>query len=108
MPARSVTVGTTATVVLPFNRARTAVSIFNNDTAAVFVSDDQRGILGEGFVIVAGQPLNLLRAWGDNPQDVLYGISVAGGADVRVLEQFGLLPVLFDPETGKQVFPKLE
>ena len=98
MSARNVTVGVTATLLLPFNPARTAVSIFNNDSAAIFVSEDQTGVLAAGYVISAGGALDLIRALGDNPQDILFAISSAGGADVRLLEQFGELPELFRPE----------
>lgn len=100
MSARPVTVGTTATLLLPYNPDRTAVSIFNNDSAAIFVSEDQVGILAQGFPISAGSAVDLIRALGDNPQDILFAVSVAGGADVRLLEQFGELPVLFAPPGG--------
>ncbi len=97
MPSRAVTVGTAPTQLLPYNPKRTSVAIFNEDTAAVFIGEDQGGLLDQGSPIQAGGAISLVRALGDSPQDILFGISSAGGADVRVLEQFGELPVLFEP-----------
>ena len=99
MGSRAITVGTAATQLLSYNNKRTGASIFNNDSAAVFVSEDETGVLVQGYVIPAGGAIDLLRALGDTPQDRLFGISAAGGADVRVLEQFGELPELFEPPT---------
>lgn len=56
------------------------------------------GTLAEGFIIAAGSVLSLNRALGDEPQNILFGISSAGGADVRILEQFGMLPPLETPQ----------
>lgn len=97
MPSRPVTVGTTPTLLLPYNPKRTSVSIFNEDTAAVFIGEDQTGLLARGSPITAGGAISFVRAFGDTPQDILFGISSAGGADVRILEQFGELPPLSEP-----------
>lgn len=97
MPSRPVTVGTTATLLLPYNPKRTTVSIFNEDTAAVFIGEDQAGLLAQGSPVTAGGAVSFVRALGDTPQDIMFGISSAGGADVRILEQFGELPELTEP-----------
>lgn len=97
MPSRAVTVGTTPEVLLPYNPKRTSVAIFNEDSAAVFIGEDQTGLLAQGSPITAGGAISLVRALGDSPQDILFGISAAGGADVRILEQFGELPPLQEP-----------
>lgn len=97
MPSRPVTVGTTPTLLLPYNPKRTTVAIFNEDAAAVFIGEDQTGLLARGSPITAGGAVSFVRALGDTPQDILFGISSAGGADVRILEAFGELPPLFEP-----------
>lgn len=97
MPSRPVTVGTTPTLLLPYNPKRTTVAIFNEDAAAVFIGEDQAGLLARGSPITAGGAVSFVRALGDTPQDILFGISSAGGADVRILEQFGELPPLVEP-----------
>lgn len=98
MPSRAVTVGTAATLLLSYDPARTAVAIFNEDTAAVFIGEDQVGLLAQGAPITAGGTIAFNRALGAKPQDILFGISAAGGADVRILEEFGELPALSKPE----------
>lgn len=97
MPSRSVTVGTTPELLLPYNPRRTAVSIFNEDSVAIFIGEDEVNLLTEGSPITAGGAVSLNAALGDSPQDILFGISAAGGADVRILEQFGKLPPLETP-----------
>ncbi len=97
MPSRSVTVAATTTKLLDYNNRRTTVSIFNNDSADVFISEDETGILAEGYIIQSGGALDLIRPLGDTPQNLLFAISAAGGADVRILEQFGELPPLEEP-----------
>lgn len=97
MPSRAETVGATPTLLLPYNPKRTAVSIFNEDTAAVFIGEDENALLAQGSPITAGGVISLNRALGDTPQEIMFGISSAGGADVRILEQFGELPALTEP-----------
>lgn len=63
----------------------------------MFIGEDQAGLLARGSPITAGGAISLNRALGDTPQDIMFGISSAGGADVRILEQFGELPVLAEP-----------
>lgn len=103
MPSRSVTVGTAAELLLPYNPKRTSVAIFNEDAAAIFIGEDQVGLLAQGSPITAGGAVTFTRALGGTPQDILFGISAAGGADVRILEQFGELPELFEPSARAPV-----
>lgn len=97
MPNRSVTVGTTVTRIVSYNNRRTALSLANEDTATIFISEDQTVTTGTGYPILAGGALDLLRALGDEPQNALFAISAAGGADLRALESFGKLPELTQP-----------
>lgn len=98
MPSRPVTVGTTPELLLPYNPKRTSVAIFNEDAAAVFIGEDQAGLLARGSPIQPGGAISFTRALGGTPQDILFGISSAGGADIRITEQFGELPELFEPK----------
>lgn len=97
MPSRSVTVGTTVTPLLSYNPKRTTVAVFNEDSATVFIGEDQANLLTQGSPISAGGAVSFVAALGDTPERVLFGISAAGGADVRILEQFGQLPPLETP-----------
>lgn len=97
MPSRGVTIGTIPTPVLSYNNKRTGVSLANEDTATIFFGEDETSLLTQGYPILAQGAHDLLRALGDEPQNALFGISAAGGADLRVLEHFGELPVLFEP-----------
>ena len=63
----------------------------------MFIGEDQAGLLARGSPITANGAISLIRSLGDTPQDILFGISSAGGADVRILEQFGELPPLEEP-----------
>lgn len=97
MPSRPVTVGTAATPLLSYNPRRTSVSVFNEDAASIFIGEDQSNLLTEGSPITAGGAISLIAALGDTPDRVMFGISALGGADVRILEQFGQLPPLETP-----------
>lgn len=97
MPSRSVTVGTTATPLLSYNRRRTTVAVFNEDTATVFIGEDEASLLTEGAPITAGGAVTFVAALGDTPDRQLFGISAVGSANVRILEQFGQLPPLETP-----------
>lgn len=97
MPSRAVTVGTAVTSLLSYNPRRTSVAIFNEDSAAIFVGEDESSLLTQGSPIQAGGFLALNAALGATPDLRMFGISAAGGANVRVLEQFGQLPPLETP-----------
>lgn len=97
MPTRPITVTTSPQTVLPYNNRRTAASLANEGAATVFISEDETAITTNGYPILAGGALDLLRALGDEPQNQLFIQSVAGGEDVRILESFGSLPELFQP-----------
>lgn len=97
MPSRAVTVGATATPLLSYNPRRTTVAVFNEDANTVFIGEDEASLLTEGSPISAGGAISFVAALGDTPDRVMFGISAAGGADVRILEQFGDLPPLSTP-----------
>ena len=97
MPSRSITVGTGATPLLSYNPRRTTVAVFNEDTATVFIGEDETNLLTQGSPITAGGALTFVAALGDTPDRQMFGISAAGGADLRILEQFGQLPPLETP-----------
>jgi len=97
MPTRTVLVGTTPTPLLPYNNRRTTASFVNNGNETIFVSTDQSNIQGNGFPVGVGGALDLIRALGDEPQIQWYAESAGGGDDMRILEQFGALPLLFVP-----------
>lgn len=97
MGSRSEVVGTTATTLLSYNPRRTTVAIFNEDSATIFIGEDEANLLTEGSPITAGGALSFLAALGDTPDRGMFAISAAGGADVRILEQFGQLPPLETP-----------
>ena len=99
MPTRNVGVTTNPQIVLPYNNRRTTASLANEGAATVFVSEDQTNITTDGYPIVAGGALDLIRALGDEPQTELFIQSAAGGEDVRILEAFGALPELIFPTT---------
>ncbi len=97
MPSRAVTVGTAVTPLLSYNPRRTTVAVFNEDSATVFIGEDQTNLLTQGSPITAGGALTFVAALGDTPDRQMFGISAAGGANVRILEQFGQLPPLETP-----------
>lgn len=97
MPTRTVTVGTTPTRLMPFNNRRTAASFTNNGAATIFISNDESGIVGNGYPIVVGGALDLVRALGDEPHILWFAQVAAGTEDMRVLEGFGALPDLTVP-----------
>lgn len=103
MPSRSEEVGTAATTLLSYNPKRTSVSIFNEDSVSIFIGEDEADLLTEGSPVTAGGAISLVAALGDTPDRVMFAISAAGGADVRILEQFGKLPLLEEPPVRASV-----
>ena len=103
MPTRTVTVGTTATPLLYYNNRRTTASFLNNGGETIFVSNDQSNIQGNGFPIGVGGALDLVRALGDEPHIQWYAESAGGGDDMRVLEGYGALPLLYTPPNRESV-----
>lgn len=100
MPTRPVTVGTTPTSILSYNNKRTTASFTNNGTATIFVSEDQSDLATNGYPIVAGGALDLIRAFGDEPQLEWFGLVAAATQNLRVLEGFGMLPLLIEPPSS--------
>lgn len=88
-----VTVGTTPTLIAAAGN-RDFIAIYNNDAAPIFVvfdggedaKDDGTGLTtSNGFPIPAGTNLILSNDGHRNVWNkAIYGISVSGGADVRV------------------------
>lgn len=103
MPTRTVTVGTSATPLLAYNNRRTSASFRNNGNETVFVSNDQSNIQGNGYPVGVNEALDLIRALGDEPHIQWFAESAGGGDDMRVLEAFGALPVLFVPPNRESV-----
>jgi hypothetical protein len=97
MATRPVIVETTATEIAPYNNRRTVLSMYNNGTADIFVSQDQTNITSDGYTIAVGGALDLVRALGDEPETQWFGAVATATQNLRVLEQFGELPDLLKP-----------
>ena len=97
MPTRPITVGTAAEQILSYNNKRTAASFTNNGNNTIFVSEDQNALATNGYPIPVGGALDLVRALGDEPQIEWFALVAAGTENLRVLEAFGLLPILIEP-----------
>lgn len=97
MPTRPITVGTTAEQILSYNNKRTTASFTNNGVNTIFVSEDQNALATNGYPIPVGGALDLVRALGDEPQLEWFALVAAGTENLRILEAFGLLPVLIEP-----------
>ena len=102
MPSRPETVGTSPTLLLAFNPRRTSVAIFNEDSSSIFIGEDEASLLTRGSPITAGGAITLTAALGGTPELIMFAISAAGGADVRILEQFGKLPALETPQARSE------
>ncbi len=100
MPTRPITVGTQPTQILAYNNKRTTASFTNNGTETIFVSEDQNALLTNGYPIPEGGALDLIRAFGDEPQLAWFGLVAAATQNLRVLEAFGKLPVLIEPPSS--------
>lgn len=97
MPTRPITVGTSPTQIVAYNNKRTSASFTNNGTATIFVSEDQNALATNGYPIPVGGALDLIRAFGDEPQLEWFGLVAAATQNLRVLEAFGQLPELIEP-----------
>jgi hypothetical protein len=89
MAFRKVTVGTTPTIVVPFNPKRTGLTIYNNGTVTVYISDKQTNILEEGFPMPPGVYIGFAKVDGDETEYALYAQAEAGTGELRVQESFG-------------------
>ena len=97
MPTRPFTVGTSPEQILSYNNRRTAASFLNNGSNTIFVSEDQNDLATNGFPIPVGGALDLIPAFGDEPQLEWFALVAAGTENLRVLESFGELPELSRP-----------
>ena len=94
------TVGTGPTSILSYNNKRTTASFTNNGTATIFVSEDRNALAINGYPIPEGGALDLIRAFGDEPQLEWFGLVAVATQNLRVLEAFGELPVLIEPPSS--------
>ena len=97
MPVRTVTVGTTPTQVMAYNNRRTTVSLTNVGTATIYLSDSQTDITNQGYPIEVGGAYDMLRALGDQPNLQWFAEVAAATQEIRIIESFGDLPVMFTP-----------
>lgn len=97
MPTRPITIGTSPTQIVAYNNKRTSASFTNNGNATIFVSEDQNALATNGYPIPVGGALDLIRAFGDEPQLEWFGLVAAATQNLRVLEAFGRLPELIEP-----------
>jgi hypothetical protein len=89
MTFRKVTVGTTPTIVVPYNPKRTGVVIYNPGPTIVYISDKQTDIISDGFAVGAGVYIGFAKVDGDETEYALYGQVESGTQDIRVQESFG-------------------
>ena len=97
MPVRTGTVGTTPTQVMAYNNRRTTVSLTNVGTATIYLSDSQTDITNQGYPIEVGGAYDMLRALGDQPNLQWFAEVAAATQEIRIIESFGDLPVMFTP-----------
>jgi len=97
MPTFPVTIGTSATPVLPYNNRVTSAAFFNNSTETIYISNDETNIVADGWPIAVGASLSLIRALGDEPHLRWFGQSAGGNDNLRVLVAHGALPELTVP-----------
>ena|SRR5690242_738773 len=77
----NVSVGVTATQILPLNSNRKSCVIFNNSAVTVFVGPDNTVTTGNGLGIPTQSTLT-----DPDSIDAWFGIVASGTADVRVIE----------------------
>ena len=97
MPTRGITIGSAITPILTYNNKRTTASFTNRGASEIVVSEDQTGLAADGYPIGAGGSLDLIRAFGDEPHLAWFAITLGGEVNLRVLEGFGMLPVMVEP-----------
>ena len=84
--SRRVIVGTTPTKLIDSDPKRTSLAFANLDTVRFFIEASQDVSLTQGFPIEGnGNTGSFTDFFGDDPTLAYFGISAAGGADVRIL-----------------------
>lgn len=86
MVYKSVVVGTTPTLLCPFNNKRVSLTLHNNSSVNVYISQDPANIREQGMVLVPHGYASLVKVEGDEPQYAMYAVAETGTADVRVHE----------------------
>ena len=89
MPVKSVSVGTSATLILAAQSRRKSTLIFNNSAATVFIGPDSTITTSNAFPVLTQTSFveddgNQRMYSGD-----IYGIVASGSSDVRVWERDG-------------------
>lgn len=88
MSNRAVTVATVVTTVAAYNPRRTALSLHNNGTETIFVSENEIDVANQGFPLAAGTAVDFSEDFGDDPTLSRFAISQTVNNNVRVYEAF--------------------
>ena len=88
MTTKTVQVTTQPTTIVGFHKDRKSLMITVNSGATLYINQNSVNITSEGTPVFVGQSIELTIAEGDEPDQVLYGQTLAGIADVRFIEGF--------------------
>lgn len=80
------TVGTTVQDVVPHNKARTSLTIFNVGPVTAYIGGDDQLTSGNGLPLPAGIGYSFLKELGDDPRLNYWLITGAATADIRWFE----------------------
>lgn len=98
MVSRQFTASTTGNQAIAYHKGRKGWIIFNNGGSTVFISENQSNITSQGFPLAVGESIDYTEFEGDDPRIPIYAQTTAGTADLRIIETFGLNPLLTPPE----------
>jgi len=85
-----ITVGTTVTQAVAYNKNRTALGIANlSDTAVLYFGHTQELTTAQGFPILSKTITFFNKGLGDNPWLQYFLISDTANTDVRIMEFWG-------------------
>jgi len=84
----AVTVGATSVRILTFTKKRTYFLIKNNGTATIYLLEDSKRALANGFPLAPGEIYPPTWDYGIDPAIDRYAISNVAGQDVRLIEEF--------------------
>jgi hypothetical protein len=88
MVVKTIQITTQAVPIVSYHHDRKSLMITVNTGATLYVSQNVVNITTEGTPLFAGQSLEFTKGEGDEPDQTLYGQTLAGTADVRVIEGF--------------------
>jgi len=83
------TIGTTTVKICSYNPKRRSITIYNQGSGTLYISQDPTRVFVDGFPVPNSAVVTLLKEDGDQPELDLYGMADKPSTVIRIQEGFG-------------------